>query len=131
MTRRRSKRQGQSDKGKPRQRVSTSDAERIMAQTILNLLKIQRQVCADDLHLHLDIPPDCMKFVAHVFRGLQKRGLIHIVAIKNTPREDQRGNRIAIWEPVPNNDMGSGMAAVPRPNCPRGDRTIINGAVSK
>ena len=101
MTKQRSKRQGQSAVAKARQKVTVNDAESIITQTILRLLKTQSQVSADDLHFRLEIPPDCMKFVAHVFRGLQSRGVTRIVKIVNTPRDGQHGNRIAIWELIP------------------------------
>jgi len=115
----------------PRQKVPVKDAESVIPETILKLLKTQKQVCADDVHLRLDVPPECMKFMAPAFRGLQSRGRIHIVAIKNTPRDGQHGNRVAIWELVPNSDMGNGTAAVPRPKSPRGDHATIQGTVSK
>lgn len=102
MTRKRSERQGQTEDGQRRQKVTVNDAESVMIQTVLKLFKTQTLVCADDLHLRLKIPPECMKFVAHVFRGLQFRGVIRIVKIVNTPRDGQHGNRIAIWELVPN-----------------------------
>jgi hypothetical protein len=121
MTARRSKRsQGQSEVGKPRQKVSVSDAESVMTQTILKLFKTQQYVCADDVHRWLEVPPDCMKFVAHVFRGLQFRGVIRIVKIVNTPRDGQHGNRIAIWELVP--QLGTDSAAVKQSRKPSGDR---------
>jgi len=97
----RSKRQGHSARTKVRQKVTVNDAESVMTQTVLRLFKTQRFVCADDLHDLLEIPPDCTKFVAHVFRGLQARGVMHIVKIVNTPRDGQHGNRIAIWELIP------------------------------
>ena len=97
----RSERQGQFGDGNRRRKVTVSDAESVIPQTILKLFTTQRQVCADDVHLRLDVPPECMKFMAPAFRGLQSRGRIHIVAIKNTPRDAQHGNRIAIWELVP------------------------------
>ena len=118
MTRKRSKRQQQSGDGKPRQKVTVNDAESVMVQAILKMFKTQQFVCADDLHRQVEIPSDCMKFVAHVFRGLQFRGVIRIVKIVNTPRDGQHGNRIAIWELVP--QLGSD-SAVNRPRKPRGD----------
>ena len=101
MTKRRSKRQRQSVVAKARQKVTVNDAESIITQLVLKLVKTQKYVCADDVHLQLEIPQDCMKFVAHVFRGLQSRGVTRIVKIVNTPRDGQHGNRIAIWELIP------------------------------
>lgn len=119
MTGNRSERQGQSGDGDRRQKVTVNDAESVMVQAILKMFKTQQYVCADDLHQQVEIPPDCMKFVAHVFRGLQFRGVIRIVKIVNTPRDGQHGNRIAIWELVP--QLGSD-SAVKRPRKPGGDR---------
>lgn len=101
MVKQRSKRERQSAVAKARQKVSVNDAESVMTQTVLRMFKTQQYVCADDLHSQVEIPPDCSKFVAHVFRGLQSRGVIRIVKIVNTPRDGQHGNRIAIWELVP------------------------------
>ena len=120
MTAKRSKRQGQSANGIPRQKVTVNDAESVMTQLILKLFKTQQYVCADDLHDWLEVPPECMKFVAHVFRGLQFRKVIRIVRIVNTPRNGQHGNRIAIWELVPNVETDSVQAD--RPRWPQGDR---------
>lgn len=120
MTARRSKKQRQSAGIQNRQKVSASDAESVMTQTILKLFKTQQYVCADDLHRWLEVPPDSMKFVAHVFRGLQFRGVIRIVKIVNTPRDGQHGNRIAIWELVP--QLGTDSAAVNKSRKPSGDR---------
>ena len=97
----RRKRQGQSGDDDRRRKVTEQNAESIIPQTILKILKTQKQVSADDVHDRLAIPPHCMKFVAHAFRGLQAQGLIRIVKIVNTPRDGQHGNRIAIWELVP------------------------------
>ena len=88
-------------KRKARRKVTVTDAESVIAQTILDIAKVNGTVSADDVHRVLEIPPECMKFVAHVFRALQMRGLIRIVRIVNTPRDGQHGNRIAIWELVP------------------------------
>ncbi|MEZ6031528.1 MAG: hypothetical protein R3C17_00365 [Planctomycetaceae bacterium] len=129
MTRKRSKRQAQSGAGKPRQKVNRNDAEGVMTQLILKLFKTQQFVCADDLHQWLDVPADCMKFVAHVFRGLQFRGVIRIVKIVNTPRDGQHGNRIAIWELVPN--AGTDSVTVNRPRKPHGDRGSNAATVSR
>ncbi len=104
----------------PRTRVTVHDAESMIAQLILKLLKTQQFVCADDVHIWLEVPPDCMKFVAHAFRGLQLRGVIRIVKIVNTPRDGQHGNRIAIWELVP--QLGTDSAAVNKSRKPSGDR---------
>ena len=88
-----------------------------MVQMILKLLKTQQYVCADELHRWVEIPPACMRFVAPVFRGLQKRGVIRIIRIVNTPRDGQHGNRIAIWELVPKSQLkessGAGVQPVP------------------
>lgn len=100
MTRKKLKRQQQSEDGRRRQKVTVNGAESVMVQAILKMFKTQQYVCADDLHRQLEIPPDCMKFVAHVFRGLQFRGVTRIVKIVNTPQDGQHGNRIAIWELV-------------------------------
>ena len=129
MTRKRSKRQQQSGDGKPRQKVTVNDAESVMVQAILKMFKTQQFVCADDLHRQVEIPSDCMKFVAHVFRGLQFRGVIRIVKIVNTPRDGQHGNRIAIWELVPNGVADS--MAVKRPRKPNGDRGSNAATVSR
>ena len=104
----------------PRTKVTVNDAESVIAQLILRLLKTQQLVCADDVHIWLEVPPDCMKFVAHVFRGLQFRGVIRIVKIVNTPRDGQHGNRIAIWEMVP--QLGTDSTAVKQSRNPSGDR---------
>jgi hypothetical protein len=119
MTAKRSEEQRQSAGTKNRQKVSVHDAESVMTQTILKLFKTQQYVCADDVHRWVEVPPDCMKFVAHVFRGLQFRGVIRIVKIVNTPRDGQHGNRIAIWELVP--QIGAASAAVKRPQKPTGE----------
>lgn len=129
MARNRRKRQGQSEDGKRRQRVNMNDAESVMTQLILKLLKTQQFVCADDLHQWLDVPPECMKFVAHVFRGLQFRGVIRIVKIVNTPRDGQHGNRIAIWELNP--IAGTDSVAFKRPRKPHGDRGSNAATVSR
>lgn len=100
MTSRSPKEQSHS-KRKARRKVSVVDAESVIAQTILSVVTVQGIVSADDVHDVLEIPPECMKFVARVFRALQMRGLIRIVRIVNTPRHGQHGNRIAIWELVP------------------------------
>lgn len=123
------KRQEQSANGIPRQKVTVNDAESVMTQLILKLFKTQQYVCADDLHRQLEIPPGCMKFVAHVFRGLQFRGVIRIVKIVNTPRDGQHGNRIAIWELVPNVETDS--VAVKRPRKPHSDRGSNAATVSR
>ena len=81
MTKKRSKRQGESGDGKPRQKVTVNDAESVIPQTILKVLKTQTEVSADDVHDRVEIPPQCMKFIAHAFRGLQAQGLIRIVKI--------------------------------------------------
>ena len=104
----------------PRTKVTVHDAESVMTQTILKLFKTQQYVCADDLHRRVEVPPDCMKFVAHAFRGLQLRGVIRIVKIVNTPRDGQHGNRIAIWELLP--QLGTDSAAVKQSRKPLGDR---------
>ena len=129
MVKNRSKRKGQSEVGNRRQKISVNDAESVMVQMILKLFKTQQYVCADDLHDWLEVPPDCMKFVAHVFRGLQFRKVIRIVDIVNTPRDGQHGNRIAIWELAPNKGIDS--VAVERMRKPRGDRGSIAATVSK
>lgn len=129
MTTHRSKRQGQSAGPRVRQKVTVNDAESVMTQTVLRLFKTQQYVCADDLHQWLEIPPDCMKFVAHVFRGLQMRGIIRIVKIVNTPRDGQHGNRIALWELVP--QLARDSATVKRPRKPRGDRGRSTATVSR
>lgn len=129
MTRKRSERQRQSEDGQRRHRVTVNDAESVMVQAILKLFKTQQYVCADDLHRQVEIPPDCMKFVAHVFRGLQFRGVIRIVKIVNTPRDGQHGNRIAIWELVP--QLGSDSADVKQPRKPHGDRGPNAATVSR
>ena len=120
MTAQRSKRKRQSAGIQKRQKVTVNDAESVMTQTILKLFKTQQHVCADDVHRWLEVPPDCMKFVAHAFRGLQLRGVIRIVKIVNTPRDGQHGNRIAIWELVP--QLGTDSAAVKQSRKPSGDR---------
>ena len=129
MTAKRSKRQGQSANGIPRQKVTVNDAESVMTQLILKLFKTQQYVCADDLHDWLEVPPECMKFVAHVFRGLQFRKVIRIVDIVNTHRDGQHGNRIAIWELIPNAETDS--VAVKQPRKPNGDRGSNAATVSR
>jgi hypothetical protein len=101
----------------------------MIAQLLLKLLKTQQYVCADDVHIWLEVPPDCMKFVAHAFRGLQLRGVIRIVKIVNTPRDGQHGNRIAIWELVP--QLGTDSAAVNKPRKPSGDRGSNAASVTR
>ena len=122
------KRQRRSEDDSRRQKVTVNDAESVMVQVILKLFKTQQYVCADDLHRQVEIPPDCMKFVAHVFQGLQFRGVIRIVKIVNTPRDGQHGNRIAIWELV--SQLGSD-SAVKRPRKPRGDSGSNTATVTR
>lgn len=100
MAKKRTNGQCHSDQRKHRRKVARAEAESVICQTILEVAKVNGIVSADDVHRVLEIPPDCMKFVAHAFRALQKRGLIRIVRIINTPRDGQHGNRIAIWEIV-------------------------------
>ena len=129
MTRKKLKRQQQSEDGRRRQKVTVNGAESVMVQAILKMFKTQQYVCADDLHRQVEIPPDCMKFVAHVFQGLQFRGVIRIVKIVNTPRDGQHGNRIAIWELVP--QLGMESASVKSPRKPRGDGGTSTATVSR
>jgi len=70
----------------------------IIQREILRQLKRRKNVTADDIHKTLDIPPELRRCMAYAFRGLQRQGLIRHIAITNSSRENQNGNRIAIWE---------------------------------
>jgi len=82
----------------PGRRICRDNAVGMIQAEILRVLLLQHQVTADDIHDRLEIPSECMPAMAHAFRGLQMQRLIRKVAIRNTPRANQHGNRIAIWE---------------------------------
>jgi hypothetical protein len=70
----------------------------IIQREILRQLKRKKTVTADDIHKTLEVPRELGRCMAHAFRGLQLQGLIRNIAITNSSRENQNGNRIAIWE---------------------------------
>ncbi len=98
MSKRNRKGQWSSDENPKRRKVLKHEVFGAVSREIIRILGFQAVVTADDIHHHLEIPPEGMKQIAHAFRGMQSAGEIVLVDIIRTGRSGQNGNRIGVWK---------------------------------